>query len=188
MRTLNTAGQALLDRLIAGEDIPTVALVYFATTVPVRYAVAGQPFTYAGNTYSAREVIVERVSHSTAMPAPLRVTLPGVTPSEIALAFDDVEGLDFELRLGFVDPATMVVEDAPVIYAGKLDVPTWEAGPTSTVIFHVVHRAEYALRQRATVYTDDEQQRLSSGDTSLRFDHATDGAQIVWPGAGAFNV
>lgn len=188
MRTLNTAGQALLDRLIAGEDIPTVALVYMATTVPIRYAVAGQPYVYGGNTWSAREVIVERVSHSTATPSALRVTLPGVTSSEIALAFDDVEGLDFELRLGFVDPTTRTVEDAPVIYAGKLDVPSWEAGATSTVIFNVVHRAEYALRQRTTLYTDDEQQRLYSGDTSLRFDHRTDGAPIVWPGAGAFKV
>jgi hypothetical protein len=45
-----------------------------------------------------------------------------------------------------------------------------------------------ALRPRVTRYTNNEQQRLYPGDTSLDVDPLTDAASLVWPAASYFKV
>ena len=49
-------------------------------------------------------------------------------------------------------------------------------------------RASIAMRPRVTLYTNDEQQRLFAGDTSLDFDPAMDAAAVTWPAASFFRV
>lgn len=188
MKTLNTAGQALYDRLLAGEQIPLVPLVFFDLTVPQRWAVCGVPLVWDGNTYAARDIGVERIEHDTQSMPGLRFMLPGASESELALAFDDVEGSAVELYAALVDPDTGVVADVIDLWAGSLDVPGWEDGPTATVIFSAEHRGTTALRQRVSRYTNDEQLRLYSGDTSLDVDPGTDKAPVVWPNASYFRV
>lgn len=187
MRTLNAGGQALLDRLIAGEQIPVVPLLYMGLTVPQRWALGGFDVVWGGYTWVARDIGLTPIVQDAGQNG-MRFVLPGATEAELALAFDDVEGGDVELRLAFCDPVTAVAADAMSVFAGQLDVPGWEDGPTAAVIFTAEHRGTTALRQRVSRYTDDEQQRLYAGDTSLDFDPGTDKAPIVWPNASYFRV
>lgn len=188
MKTVTTAAAALLTRLKNGEHIPILPLLYLALTVPQRWSLAGIPVTWGGNTYAPQEVQIERVQHSVSTIGSLRITVPGVTLAQRALAFEDVDGKACTLYLGIVDPATMVVEDAVTLWDGFLDVAGWEDGATPTIQFTAEHIGAYALRQRITRYTSSEQQRLYSGDTSLDYDPATDSAPIVWPYASYWKV
>jgi hypothetical protein len=44
------------------------------------------------------------------------------------------------------------------------------------------------MRPKPSRYTNDEQQRMFSGDTSLDRDPATDAAPVTWPAASYFRV
>ena len=85
-----------------------------------------------------------------------------------------------------MDPDTAVVADAPFAWAGVLEVPAIEDGPTATIAVTAEHRGAVAVRVKPSRYTSDEQQRLYSGDTSLNFDPATDAAPLAWPAASYF--
>lgn len=187
MRTLNTAGQALLDRLVAGEKIPVVDLLYMGLPVPQRWALAGVPLVWGGNTWQARDIAISELADEVPSINNLRITLPGVTESERALALDgDIEGAAVELYKALVDPDTGAVGDALLVWAGELDMPGWQYGREAAVHFSAEHRATIALRPRVSRYTNDEQQRLYAGDTSLDIDPATDGGDLIWPAAGFY--
>ncbi|MEY2653781.1 MAG: hypothetical protein RLZZ524_809 [Pseudomonadota bacterium] len=186
MRTLNADALALQTRRLAGEKIPVIPLLFLDLTTPQRWAIAGTPLVWGGYTWEARDILLGEVEDSGSEYSGLRITLPGVSDSERALAFEDVEGAACELRLAYVDPDTAVVEDAVLVWAGELDVSGWQAGPEAIVHFTAEHRASIALRPRPSRYTNDEQQRLYTGDTSLDFDPQTDAAPVVWPAAGYF--
>ena len=189
MRTLNSAGQALRARALAGEKIPIIPLVYFGLTVPQRWALCGMALSWGGNTWEALDIAISDVQDDANEFGGLRFTFPGVTPSERALATsDDVEGAEVTVYLAYVDPLTGVVADAMQVWAGELDQPGWQGGKVALVHFTAEHRATIAMRQRVIRYTNDEQQRLFPGDTSLNVDPLTDAAPIVWPAASYFKA
>lgn len=189
MRTLNAGALALQARALAGERIPIIPLLYMGLTVPQRWALCGTPLVWGGFTWAARDVGISEVSDDAAEIAGLKITLPGVTESERALALSgDVEGSAVTLYLAFVDPVTAVVADAMQVWAGELDMPGWQGGPEALVHFTAESRASIALRQRPSRYTNDEQKRLHPGDTALDFDPATDAAPVVWPAASYFRA
>ena len=189
MRQLNAAAQALRVRARAGEQIPVVPLVYFGLQVPQRWAICGLPLVWAGNTWEPLDIAVSEISDDANEASGLRFTLPGVSDSQLALALvGNVEGKPVTVQLAWVDPATGSVADAMQVWAGELDVAGWQDGLSALVHFTAEHRASLALRQRVSRYTNDEQSRLSSGDTSLNVDPLTDAAPLVWPNASYFRV
>lgn len=184
MRTLNAAALALKARAIAGERIPVHALVYFGLPTPQRWAVGGTDLVWGGHTWAAQDIGIDAISNDIATPSGLAFTLPAVTTSEISMAVDDdIEGSEVEVYLALVDPDTAAVADAMLVWAGELDMPGWEDGPQAVAHFTAEHRGTIAMRSRPVRYTDSDQQRLHPGDTSMRFDPATDGAPMVWPAA-----
>lgn len=183
MRSLNTAGQALLDRALAGEAIPRVDLIEILTPVPQRWAVSSPALSWSGFTWTPMDVLIGEVVDSVSDLADMTLTLPGVTPSQIALAFDDLDGVKVRRYEAWVDPVTMVVEDALRVFTGECDIPGWQDGAEAAVLIKCIHAGRRALMPRPSLYTDDEQRRISTGDTSLSRDPSTDGAGIVWPGA-----
>lgn len=186
MREFNVAGAALFARQLAGERIPVITLVYLGTPVPQYWAVGGTPLVWDGHDWEAKDIDISEIVDSVTGLNDLTFTLPGVSPSEIAFAFDDTDDVAVVLYDAWVDPDTGVVVDALQAWAGERDTPGWQDGPEATVIFKAIHRGKAALRGHASKYTDDEQQRLYPGDTSLMFNPATDAAGRIWPGAGFF--
>lgn len=188
MRAINAAGQALLDRAIAGEKIPFIPMLYLGLAVPQRYALCTVPLVWDGHTWSPREAGIDGVQDDAQQPSGMRVTLPAVTDAERALAVTDQEGAAVTLHLALVDPTTASVGDALELWAGEVDIIGWQAGRLSTMQISAEHRATIALRQRPIRYTNADQQRLYPGDTSLDVDPATDSRGIVWPAASFFRV
>lgn len=187
MRTLNTAAQALRERAIAGEQIPVVQLVELLLDVPWRISTAGIPLVWGGHTWQALGLNVTPVEDEEGEFLGLTLSLPGVPESTLALALvEDVEGDTVRVYDAWVDPATGEVADAVLAWSGALETPGVEDGPVATVAVQAEHRGAIAVRPKPSRYTDDEQQRLYPGDTSLAFDPATDAAPLVWPAASFF--
>jgi hypothetical protein len=187
MRALNTAATALLARLQAGEQVPMVRLVEMSFPVVERYTTAGHALTWGGHTWEPLGLVIEPVQDSAAEMPGLALTLPGVTPDAVALALsEDVEGTALRVWDALVDPDTGAVADAVLCWAGRLNVPSLADGRTATISLTAEHRGTVALRAKSSRYTNDEQQRLYPGDTSLAGDPATDAAPIVWPARSFF--
>jgi hypothetical protein len=183
---LNAEAAALQARLLAGEKIPRVPLVHFALPVAQRWAVCGVPLVWGGFTWAPLDIEVTGLADKATQTGALQFTLPAVTPAELALAQTDVEGADVYVYMAWVDPATGVVADAKLRWAGQLDQPGWQDGKTAVAQFAARHVSELALAQRPTRYTNDEQLRLYPGDTSLNVDPLTDAPALVWPAASYF--
>lgn len=189
MRTLNTAGQALQARRLAGENIPVVPLLYIGFAVAQRWALCGlQKLVWGGHDWVGRDVLLSNLQTEVGELSGIQITLAGVTDPERALAFADVEGAPVEIYRAWVDPADGSVADALLWWSGEIDVPGWQAGRESLLHFTAESRASISLRPSPSRYTNDEQRRLYSGDTSLDFDPATDAAAVVWPAASYFRV
>lgn len=202
MRTLNTNGAALQARRLAGERIPVVPLLYLGPNpvtgtgiaVAQRWAIDGTPRVWDSQTWAARDIVLGNLQSEVSEFSGITITLPAVTDPERALVFSDVEGSLVRIYRAWVDPdgATTgtpgAVGDALLFWEGELDQAGWQAGRESIAHFTAESLASVALRPKPSRYTNDEQQRLSPGDTSLDVDPATDAATIVWPAASFFRV
>lgn len=186
MKTLNTAGQLLLARLIAGENIPLVQLIEAQLEVPQYWAQCGVPLVWGGHTWTPLDVSISEVSDTANEFNGMTFTLPGVTPSQIALAFDDVDEAPIKVYVALVDPDTGVVGDAFRVFSGALDMPSWQAGAQAQIVFPAEHAGSLAMRILPSRYTNDEQQRLYAGDTCFDYDPGTDGDNYVWPAAAFY--
>jgi hypothetical protein len=188
MRTINGTAQALLDRIAAGEQIPVVQLVEMLFISPLRFTTAGHSIIWGGDTYtSAGMGTIDAIEDSSGDVQALQFTLPGITPEQIALALTEVvEGTTVRVYDAIVDPSTGAVADAILAWSGSLNVPSIEDGGMASVVVTAEHRGMLALRPKPSRYTDDEQQRLYTGDTSLNFDPETDAGPIAWPAASFF--
>lgn len=187
MTTLNPAGQALLARAIAGERIAVVQLVFIDATVPQYWAACGTgPIEWGGHDWVASDIGITEIEDTVNGLNGQTLTLPGVTPAELAFAFDDLDGVTIQLFDAWIDPDTKVVADAPLTFTGELDVPGWQDGAEATVILTAVHAGNAALRPKSSLWTNDEQQRLHPGDTCLNTEALTDAAPLVWPAASFF--
>jgi hypothetical protein len=187
MRTFNAAAQALLDRIEAGEQGCMTQLVLIAASVPLRFTTAGITVRWAGEDWYGNSVAVEPVADAVGELPSIVLRLPAITEDQISLVLTTrVEGLSVTIYDALVDPDTGVVEDAEPAWAGSLNVPSIEDGPTAVISVTCEHRGMSALRAKPSRYTDDEQRRLHPGDTSLDVDPATDAGPIVWPAASYF--
>lgn len=187
MRTLNAGALALLARIQAGERVPVVQLVEIMTSVPLRLTTAGGPVDWNGFTWYGNSVAVEPVADSAQEYPSISLTMPAVTSDQISIVLTQpVEGVVLRIYDALIDPDTGVVADAVLAWSGTLNVPGLEDGATAVISVTAEHRGVTALRPKPSRYTDDEQRRLYSGDTSLDFDPLTDAAPLAWPAASYF--
>ena len=188
MRTLTAPGQALLDRLTLGEQVPLVQLLEVRLGTTLYLTTAGVPLEWDGRTWQPIGLAIDTVGHTAGGEIDqLAFVLPGVTSDQLALALSEpVEGKVVRVYDALVEPATGAVVDTVLAWAGTLNVPSLEDGPTAAVSWTAEHRAVQAMRPKPSRYTNDEQQRLYPGDTSLDFDPATDAAALAWPAASYF--
>lgn len=188
MRTVSVDAQALLDRIADGEQIPVVQLVEMEFPTTLRFTTAGRDITWDGNTWtSAGMGTIDAIEDEQGQVAALQFTLPGVTEEQIAIALgDDVDGTTVRVYDALVDPDDGTVADAVLAWAGTLNVPGIEDGATASIVITAEHRGLTALRPKPRRYTNDEQQRLYPGDTSLDIDPATDAGPVVWPAASYY--
>lgn len=188
MRTLNANALALLARIEAGERIPVVQLVQLVLTETIYLTTAGRAISWDGHSWLPAGLgAIEPIEDVAGDVQALQFSLPGVSSEQIAIALTEtVEGKVVRVYDALIDPDTGGVEDAVLAWAGTLNVPSLEDGQTATVFLTAEHRGMHALRAKPSRYTNDEQQRRYTGDTSLDIDPATDAAPVAWPAASFF--
>lgn len=118
----------------------------------------------------------------------LRFSLNGVSDANLALCLNPtVTGKRVQIREALLDPDTMQVLDAPVVWSGSLNQLTAQTGGDSAgVAVNAEHRSVTYGRLRPLRYTDGDQQRLRPGDRALQFVVAQANAKVVWPAASFF--
>lgn len=197
MRTLNANGAALHARILAGDGGATrIVLLHIAFATAQRWAITGTTVSWDSQTWTARDVLLSNIQSEQGDFSHIQITLPGVSDSERAIAFEDSEGLACNVYLAWFDKDGATtgtpgsVGDALLVWSGELDQPGWQTGlgETNAIHFTAESRAAIAMRQRVSRYTNDEQQRLYSGDTSLDFDPRTDGGPKPWPNADFYRI
>lgn len=188
MRSLTTAARNAL----MGSSVPVAMLMELLTTPAVRLCSASASLTVGADTYLGQGSLggVEAVVDSAGGGQALRFALSGVPSDLIALALsEDVRGKVVNLRLAVLDPATHAVLDSPLLRPGAVDQMVINHGPeTSTIGVTSVHRSETFRRPKPLRYTDNDQQLVESGDTSMRYIVSQAQVQDVWPAASYFRV
>lgn len=186
MRALNPTAAALHARLVAGEQIPVVQLVELQLdAITLRYSTGGWPVLWGGYTWQSTGGRVEALETSAdGTIDALSMTLPGVTPDDIAIALSQpLEGRPVRVWDCMLDPDTgapAVLDDRPS-WKGTLNVPGLRRGPVAELAVTAEHIAVRARRVKPSRYSDEQWQREHPGDTSLHFDPATDAAPVQWP-------
>lgn len=172
---------------LSGSTLPLALLLEILTTPAVRLCSASVSLTIGSDTYLGQGNLggVDQVVDTPGGGAALRFALSGVPSDLISLALsEDVRGKVVNLRLAILDPATHAVLDSPLIWTGSVDQMIITHGTeTSSIGVTAVHRSETFRRIKPLRYTDNDQQRLYPGDTSLRYVVSQSQVQDVWPAA-----
>lgn len=187
MRNLNAAAVALQARLEAGEPIPKPLLLEVHLS-PVQYlTTAGGSVTWGGHSWKAVPLEVEAIQHgANGEVDQLAFMVAAITEDQIQFALEPVEGALVRVYDAWVNPDTGEVVEAVLAWSGSLNVPTLADGVRASVSWTAEHRAVRAYRPKPSTYSNDEQQRLYPGDTSLNVDPQTDAAGLAWPAASYF--
>ena len=103
--------------------------------------------------------------------AGMTVTLNGMASSNISLALSDCrQGYSGKIYLGFFDSSNAIISSPYLVFSGRLDTVSIDEGPdTSIVTLNYESRLIDLQRTREIRYTDQEQQRMFSGDLGLEF-------------------
>lgn len=173
--------------VLSGPAMGLAVLVQMSFSPAVRLASGSVAIEYGGQLYYGAGALgaVEAVRDEVASTQGLRFTLSGVPSEYIALALQDsARGVACAVRLAVLHPTTQALVDAPLLWAGTLDqMPIARGTSSSTVGVSGAHKGALLRRPKPLRYTDGDQQRLYSGDTSGRFVVSQSQKQDVWPAA-----
>ena len=184
MRALTMAAQTAL----AGLSVPVAMLLAIITSPAVRLCTASVPLSDGVDTFQGQGALggIDAVVEAPGTGSALRFGLSGVPSDLVALALsEDVRGKAVTMDLAILDPTTHAVLDTPLIWTGSIDQMVINHGPqVSSIAVTAVHRSETFRRIKPLRYTDNDQQLLYPGDTSMRYVLSQSQAQDVWPAAG----
>lgn len=114
--------------------------------------------------------------------AGMTVSLNGMLSANISLALSDCrQGYSGKIYLGFFDTSNAIISSPYLIFSGRLDTVSIDEGPdTSTVTLNYESRLIDLQRTREIRYTDQEQQRMFSGDLGLEFVADLQDKTLTW--------
>ena len=116
------------------------------------------------------------------------ITLSGVPSTLVSIAYADFsQGRPARIWLGVLNVTTGAVLADPVqIFAGRMDtISDADSGDTATINVSVESNLADLDRIRARYFTDQDQQRIFSGDRSLRYIPSMQDRPVTWGAAGA---
>lgn len=186
MRTIAAPALAVL----AGPVVPLVLLVEMGFS-PVVALASGAVSVQVGPTLflgAGALGSVEPIKDAPGDAAGLRFSLSGVSPDNIALALSETtRGRSCVVRLAILDPTTHAVLDSPTVWTGTLDqMPISLAPDSASIGVTALHRGQTFRRPKPLRYTDNDQQRISAGDTSMRYVVSQSQHKDIWPAAAFF--
>ena len=114
--------------------------------------------------------------------SPLRLTLSNIPGDMGAIALDEsYQGRRATLYLGYIDQATGLLADDPVIlYRGRMDNAVIRQGQTFTVTINIENRFAAWDKPKVRRYNNADQQSRHPGDKGCQYVELTTEKQIVW--------
>lgn len=188
MRTLASGAVTQFASANAG---PVVLFVHMALSAPVRLNSSPVTINWSGNDWIGAGSLgaVEAVRDQVGELQGLRFSISGVPAALLSSALgEDIRNKDCTVYTCVLDNATHAVLDVQSIWVGKLDqMPVrLAADGTFSIAVTAEHPGVTFARPKPLRYTDDDQQRLYPGDTSLRFVVSQSQTPDVWPAASYF--
>lgn len=102
---------------------------------------------------------------------------------------DDYQGRACSVMFGALSPTAGLVASPITIFSGRMDVMQLsDDGQTSQITMTAENKLIDFKRTREIRYTDEEQQRLYSGDLGLEFVNAIQEKTIYWGNQNATNA
>ena len=139
-----------------------------------------------GNTYQGAGDLgsVEAIEENTDLKATgLRLSLSGVTSSLVSAALSEqYQGRTCRAYVGFFDSSWVILGDPLLLFGGRIDVmQITDSGKTSEISLTAESRAVDLERPgEVRYYTDEDQQRLFSGDRGCEGTAALVDAHLSW--------
>lgn len=102
---------------------------------------------------------------------------------------DDYQGRACSVMFGALSPTAGLVASPITVFSGRMDVMQLsDDGQTSQITMTAENKLIDFKRTREIRYTDEEQQRLYSGDLGLEFVNAIQEKTIYWGNQNATNA
>lgn len=187
MRTLS--GPAIT--ALASATAPIALLVEMDLTSPLNLNTTNADIITGGKTYYGTKGLgkIGAINDTPAEIKGLSFELAGAPATSVALALTEkVQGKAVRIKLAVLDPADYTsVLDVQQCWAGALDVMTIadDVGDTGAGTSTIAVTAETLgidlPRPRTSLLSDDEQQRLHSGDLFLQYLADQIDQRLIWP-------
>ncbi len=110
----------------------------------------------------------------------VELTLTGIPPANIALAFENARGRVGKVWVGFFDSDYVLVEDPILVFSGLIDNSSMDVGEESTVTVFMESRLINWERIKIRRYTNEDQQQRFPGDKFLEFVNQVVEKEILW--------
>lgn len=186
MRTINAGALAVL----AGAAAPVVMFVDMQLSSPLRLNTSNVTINWNGYDWTGTGTLgsIEEIDDTPAEQKSIRFSLSGVPTALLSVALQEaVRNKACTMYLAILDPTTQSVVDVVQAWAGTLDqMPITQTGDTCTISAVAEHAGATFSRPKPLRYTDADQQKLYTGDTSLRFVTSQANHQDTWPAASFF--
>lgn len=185
MRSLSTAAAAAL----AARPVGLAQLVTLSLSSTVYLNTSAWDLVWNGHTYLGAGMIgsIETIEDAPGEIKGLSFQLDGVPSDMLAVALaEPVQGKSVTIETAIFNASSQVA-DAVVEWAGRIDVMTiQEQGGNATINVTAEHIGIDLLRPTNAVFSNQEQQRLYSGDKFSEY--VIDQAEqvLIWPAASYF--
>ncbi len=110
----------------------------------------------------------------------VELTLSGIPPANIALAFENARGRVGKVWVGFFDSDYALVADPIPVFSGLIDNSSMDIGEESTVTIFMESRLINWERIKIRRYTNEDQQQRFPGDKFLEFVNQVVEKEILW--------
>jgi len=186
VRTINAGALAVL----AGGAAPLIMLVEMLLSSPLRLNTSATTINWNGYDWTGTGPLgnIEEIDDTPAEQKSLRFSISGVPTALLSVALQEaIRNKPCTLYLAVLDPTSHSVVDVLQAWAGTLDqMPITQNGETCTISATAEHAGATFSRPKPLRYTDADQQKLYTGDTSLRFVTSQANHQDTWPAASFF--
>lgn len=182
MRDIGTAALAAL----SSDSLGMVTLVEMELSSPLRLCTSGYDITHDGDVYTGSGNLgsVSEITDTQGEVKGLSFSMSGIPSGYIAIALaEDVRGKPCRVFTGIVSSDTGALLDVVQSWSGTLDRMgiIKSADGVCTISVTAEHGGVTFGRPKPLRYTDADQQRITAGDTSMRFCVSQAQHQDIWP-------
>lgn len=194
--SITTAGRTISADMVSEVTTAQLSPILMAElnfTPPVYLWTGYGTLTYNGIGYLGLGTLgtISPVQETTDLSARgISMQLSGVPTALVYEALtDDYQGRACSVMFGALSPTAGLVASPITVFSGRMDVMQLsDDGQTSQITMTAENKLIDFKRTREIRYTDEEQQRLYSGDLGLEFVNAIQEKTIYWGNQNATNA